>query len=164
MASEPNHERAEPTAIQSQPCCRRQARLAVAIFSSWRPRGRLGRCPHVLCTEQTDVFRRATPSRRRKAQRCAGGLTGPTPSFCVCLLFPGALRKQRGPAIRRETSGERHAVADLDRLAGLRACRTGKRQSRSPERWRPPKRERSDKRNGSCFLDLRTASAKFSKI
>ena len=54
-------------------------------------------------------------------------LHGPTKhsSFCVCVLFPDPLREQRGLAIWRETSGQRHAVADLDRRAGLRTCGSG---------------------------------------
>ena len=81
-------------------------------------------------------------------------LHGPTEhsSFCVCLLFPDVLREQRRLAIRRETSSQRHAVADLDRRAGLRGCRAGKDRTITIARAMVsarPERDGSNPRNGS---------------
>jgi hypothetical protein len=47
-------------------------------------------------------------------------------SIGICALFPDPLREQGGLAVQRETARQRHAVADLCRRAGLRACGTGK--------------------------------------
>src|SRR5262249_18479569 len=51
--------------------------------------------------------------------------TAEQPAFGIGILRPDLLREQCGLAVGREPARQRHAVADLDRLARLRRRRGG---------------------------------------
>src|SRR5262249_40109639 len=51
--------------------------------------------------------------------------TAEYPALGGDVLFPNLLPEPRPPSVRPEPAGQRHAVADLDRLAGLRRGRRG---------------------------------------
>ena len=51
--------------------------------------------------------------------------TAEQPAFGIGILLPDLLGEQRGLAVGREPARQRHAVADLDGLAGLRRRRGG---------------------------------------
>ena len=51
--------------------------------------------------------------------------TAEQPAFGIGILLPDFLGEQGGPAVGGESARQRHAVADLDRLPGLRCRRSG---------------------------------------
>jgi hypothetical protein len=54
--------------------------------------------------------------------------TAEEPALGVDIFFPNLLGEQRRFAVGRKPAGQRHAEADLDRLAGLRPGRAGEQQ------------------------------------